>query len=162
MSCVYGPRQFGTEDQGWVAHFVRRVLGGQPVTIYGTGKQVRDLLFVDDLVDALLLAQRHMPKLSGRAFNIGGGPANAASLLEILKLIEELSGLEPAAQFADWRPGDQPWYVSDIQAFSSATGWNPRVGPREGVSRLIRWLCEWSGHDMPKPYAEEVALCASR
>jgi CDP-paratose 2-epimerase len=133
-----------------------------PVTIYGTGKQVRDLLFVEDLVDALLLAQQHGPALSGRAFNIGGGPLNAASLLEILTLIEELTGFDPAVQFADWRPGDQPWYVSDIRAFSSATGWHPRVGPREGVSRLIRWLCDWSGQDLPKPYAQEIALCASR
>lgn len=162
MSCIYGPRQFGTEDQGWVAHFLRRVLADQPVTVYGTGKQVRDLLFVGDLVDAMLLAQQHMPALSGRAFNIGGGPENAASLLEVLDLIEELTGIAPELSFGEWRPGDQPWYVSDTRAFSSATGWRAKVGLREGVLRLTDWLCAWTGRRLAKPHRREAAACASR
>ena len=161
MSCIYGPRQFGTEDQGWVAHFLRAALADQPITIYGTGKQVRDLLFVGDLVDAFLLAERHMPALSGRAFNIGGGPDNAASLLEIIGLIEDLTGLSPELRLADWRPGDQPWYVSDIRSFAEATGWRPRVGVREGLLRLIHWLSAWTGRRLPRPYAQEAAACAS-
>ena len=162
MSCIYGPRQFGTEDQGWVAHFVRAVLAGQPLTIYGTGKQVRDLLFVSDLVDAFLLAERHLPALSGRAFNIGGGASHAASLLEITRLIEDLTGLTPELRFADWRPGDQPWYVSDTRAFTGATGWRPRVGLREGVLRLSHWLSAWTGRPLPRPLEQEAAACASR
>ncbi len=163
MSCIYGPRQFGTEDQGWVAHFLRAALADRPITIYGTGKQVRDLLFVGDLIDAMLLAEQHMPTLSGRAFNIGGGPTNATSLLEILDLIEDLiGGLSPELRFEDWRPGDQPWYVSDIRTFSDATGWRPRIGTREGVSRLIDWLSAWTGRPLPKSVAREVAACASR
>lgn len=160
MSCIYGPRQFGTEDQGWVAHFARAVLAGHPITLYGTGKQVRDLLFVSDLVEAYLLAQRQMPALRGRAFNIGGGPENAASLLEILGLIEQVSGGSPRLRRAGWRPGDQPWYVSDIRRFSAATGWQPRVGIGEGVARLMHWLS--AGRGISAGAAREVAACASR
>ena len=115
MSCVYGPHQFGTEDQGWVAHFVIRAIDGQPLTIYGDGKQVRDILFVDDLVDALLEAREQAEALAGRAFNVGGGAANTISLLELLDLVRELHGELPEVRFAEWRTGDQKHYVSDIQ-----------------------------------------------
>ncbi|HEY0729807.1 MAG TPA: NAD-dependent epimerase/dehydratase family protein, partial [Pyrinomonadaceae bacterium] len=94
MSCIYGPHQYGNEDQGWVAHFVIRSITGKPIIIYGDGKQVRDILFIEDLVDAFLLAQQYMQQLSGSAFNIGGGPANTISLLELLDLITELHGGE--------------------------------------------------------------------
>src|SRR5688572_4926780 len=107
MSCIYGPHQHGNEDQGWVAHFVIRALNGEPITIYGDGKQVRDILFIDDLVDAFLLAQQHMKKLSGNAFNIGGGPQNTISLLELLELLGELHGGELSVHFEDWRAADQ-------------------------------------------------------
>src|SRR6185437_10730839 len=90
MSCIYGPHQFGTEDQGWVAHFLIRALEGEPITLYGDGMQVRDVLFVDDLVDAFLLARKHMDRIYGQAFNIGGGPANTLSLLELVDLIGAL------------------------------------------------------------------------
>lgn len=142
MSCIYGPHQFGNEDQGWVAHFVRQALAGQPITIYGDGLQVRDVLYVDDLVDAMLLAAANLPRIAGRAFNIGGGPQNILSLQELMTLIARLRGAAPHSEFDDWRPSDQRWYVSDIRAFAEATGWAPRVGVEQGVSRLIAWLEE--------------------
>jgi CDP-paratose 2-epimerase len=142
MSCIYGPRQFGNEDQGWVAHFLIRALEGETITLYGDGKQVRDILFVDDLVDAFLRATDQIHALSGRAFNIGGGPRNTVSLLELLDLMAEELGRKPEVGFADWRPGDQRYYVSDTRAFQQATGWRPMVGVREGVGRLAAWLRE--------------------
>ena len=142
MSCIYGPHQFGTEDQGWVAHFLIRALEGERITLYGDGMQVRDILFVEDLVDAFLLAREHIEELSGQAFNIGGGPANSVSLLELLSLIGEVHGSKPKVDLDGWRPGDQRYYVSDTARFREATGWQPRVGVREGVSRLYEWLQE--------------------
>ncbi|MEG3191405.1 NAD-dependent epimerase/dehydratase family protein [Lysobacter sp. D1-1-M9] len=140
MSCIYGPHQFGTEDQGWVAHFLIRALERQPITIYGDGRQVRDILFVEDLVDALLLCQERMPQLRGRAFNIGGGPANTTSLIELLERIGALAGHTPKVTRAPWRTGDQRYYVSDTRALGKATGWAPRVGVADGVARLHHWL----------------------
>ena len=128
MSCIYGPHQFGTEDQGWVAHFLIRASKGQPITIYGDGMQVRDILFADDLVDAFLLAQANMPTISGQAFNIGGGPQNTISLIELLDLIEQLHGRRPDVRFGAWRPGDQRYYVSDTQKFRAATSGSPAGG----------------------------------
>jgi CDP-paratose 2-epimerase len=140
MSCIYGPYQFGTEDQGWVAHFLIQALEGHPITLYGDGRQVRDILFVEDLVEALLGAQRIMPTDAGRVFNIGGGPDNTVSLLELLELIGEQVGRRPAVAFDAWRPGDQRYYVSDTRSFEQATAWRPAVGVREGVARLTEWL----------------------
>ena len=140
MSCIYGPHQFGNEDQGWVAHFLIAAMNGQPLTIYGDGLQVRDILFVEDLVDAMLLAQTRVDDVSGRAFNIGGGPANTTSLVELLDLIGELRGERPLANVEPWRPADQRYYVSDTRRFQEATGWAPRVSVREGVARLHEWL----------------------
>jgi CDP-paratose 2-epimerase len=145
MSCIYGPRQFGTEDQGWVAHFLIQAMAGRPITLYGDGKQVRDILFVEDLVDAFLLARARATEVAGRAFNIGGGPRNTVSLLELLELIEELTGARPAVSFEDWRRADQRWYVSDPSSFSALTGWSPAVGVRDGVRRLHAWLEEAHG-----------------
>jgi CDP-paratose 2-epimerase len=142
MSCIYGAHQFGTEDQGWVAHFLIRALEGRPITLYGDGRQVRDILSVDDLVDAFLLAQDHMGTQSGQAFNIGGGPKNTVSLLELLDLMTELLGQKPPVQFDEWRTGDQRYYVSDTGKFQQATGWRPRVSVQEGLDRLHRWLVE--------------------
>jgi CDP-paratose 2-epimerase len=140
MSCIYGPHQFGNEDQGWVAHFLIRAVDAEPITIYGDGKQVRDVLFVEDLVDALLLARDRIGHVAGRAFNIGGGPANAVSLREVLEIIGELRGEAPEVTFGEWRAGDQRYYVSDTRGFGRATGWAPRVAPPEGLRRLHRWL----------------------
>jgi CDP-paratose 2-epimerase len=140
MSCIYGLHQCGTEDQGWVAHFLIQSLLGKPISIFGDGRQVRDALFADDLVNALLLASKNADELAGRAFNIGGGTERTISLLQLVDLIEELEGEAPRLRFEDWRVGDQKYYVSDIRAFSSATAWRPRVTVREGVARLYRWL----------------------
>jgi CDP-paratose 2-epimerase len=140
MSCLYGPRQFGTEDQGWVAHFLISALRGRPITIYGDGYQVRDVLYVDDAVRAYLLGIDGIDSLSGQAFNLGGGPDNTLSLRELLGHIEEITGRAPSVAFDGWRPGDQPWYVSDTSAFRRATGWRPETGVREGLTRLAAWL----------------------
>jgi CDP-paratose 2-epimerase len=140
MSCIYGPRQLGTEDQGWVAHFLVQAMRGRPLTVYGDGKQVRDVLFVDDLVDAFLSARERPREVAGRAFNMGGGPTHTTSLLELLDLVEELTAVRPRVSFEDWRIADQRWYVSDPRAFSALAGWEPRTGVREGVGRLHAWL----------------------
>ena len=140
MSCIYGPHQMGTEDQGWVAHFLLRAADDEPVMICGDGMQVRDILFVDDLVDALQLAQANSQTLSGQAFNIGGGLGNTISLIELLQLIEEINGKRPEINFSPWRTGDQKYYVSDTSKFKAATGWAARVTVRDGVKRLTQWL----------------------
>jgi CDP-paratose 2-epimerase len=140
MSCIYGPRQFGTEDQGWVAHFILRAQRGEPITIYGDGMQVRDILFIDDLVDAFLLAAQQGARISGRAFNIGGGPGSTISLLDLLDHIESLHGSRPQISFDRWRTGDQRYYVSDTSAFHRATGWQRKVDAADGIARLYDWL----------------------
>lgn len=142
MSCIYGPHQFGTEDQGWVAHFLIRTIEGKPLTLYGDGMQVRDILFVEDLVNAFLLAQKAMPDISGQAFNIGGGPQRTTSLLELVESITRLRGAKPHLYFESSRTGDQRYYVSDTSKFRSATGWEPQVSAREGVRRLYEWLLD--------------------
>lgn len=140
MSCIYGPHQFGTEDQGWVAHFLIRALKGEAITLYGDGKQVRDILFVDDLIAALLALEQHIDQLSGQAFNIGGGPANTVSLLDVLDLIGQLTGIEPEVRFADWRQGDQRYYCSDTRKLQQVTGWSPQVTTVQGIELLRNWL----------------------
>jgi CDP-paratose 2-epimerase len=142
MSCIYGPRQFGTEDQGWVAHFLISAMEGRPVSVFGDGKQVRDILFVDDLVNALLLAEADMDNVAGKVFNLGGGVENTVSLLELLDLIAELHGDRPHVTFGDWRVGDQRYFVSDTTRLRNATGWEPHVSVQEGLERLYYWLLE--------------------
>jgi len=142
MSCMYGPHQFGNEDQGWVAHFLIRALHRQTITIFGDGKQVRDILFVDDLVAALRAAAANAVRLSGTAFNIGGGPRNAISLRDLLEMIREEEGSAPALAWSGWRTGDQKYYVSDTRSFQRATGWRPGIPARDGVTRLRSWLRE--------------------
>jgi CDP-paratose 2-epimerase len=156
MSCIYGPHQFGTEDQGWVAHFLIRAIEGKPIVLYGDGMQVRDILFVEDLAEAMLRAMQHADALSGRAFNIGGGPTNTTSLLELVERIGTLRGEAPTVNFDAWRTGDQRYYVSDVRAFAAATGWTPRTGVAEGVERLHEWLVE-SRAAAPALHAEAVA-----
>jgi CDP-paratose 2-epimerase len=142
MSCIYGPHQCGNEDQGWVAHFLIRAIEGQPITLYGDGMQVRDVLFVEDLIDAFLLAHANMDRLAGQAFNIGGGPNNTTSLLELLTLIGDLNKGVPDVCFDEWRVGDQQYYVSSTRKFREATGWSPRLSVRQGVKRLYEWLLQ--------------------
>lgn len=140
MSCIYGPHQFGTEDQGWVAHFLIQALKDHPITLYGDGKQVRDILFVEDLVDAYLLAMVNIDDISGNAFNIGGGVKNTVSLLELCDIIGEIAGKMPEVRFDSWRPSDQKYYVSDSSKFNAVTGWKPQVRTKEGVQQLYNWL----------------------
>jgi CDP-paratose 2-epimerase len=140
MSCIYGPHQFGTEDQGWVAHFIIQALKGRPVTLYGDGLQVRDVLYVEDLVDAMLLAHANVDAIAGEAFNIGGGPSNTTSLLELLDLIETITGEPLPHTIEPWRTADQRYYVSDTSKFTAATGWRPRTSVMDGVERLTAWL----------------------
>lgn len=140
MSCIYGPHQYGTEDQGWVAHFAIQTLKNSPITLYGDGCQIRDLLFVEDLVDALCRARQIMPQIAGQAFNIGGGPERSVSLWEVLELLRLLHGGLPPIESGDWRTGDQRYYVSDTRKFYRAAGWTPRYSVPDGVKRLYGWL----------------------
>ena len=139
MSCIFGRLQRGSEDQGWVAHFLLRALSGQPITIYGDGRQVRDILYVDDAVAAYVSAWERIGAVSGQAFNLGGGPANAVSLLQILRCIEQTTGSEIDLRFADWRPGDQRYYVSDTRRATDALGLPPPLPWRDGVAALAAW-----------------------
>lgn len=144
MSCVYGPRQFGTEDQGWVAHFVISAMTGRPITIYGDGKQVRDLLFVTDLIAAMRAAVERIHRTAGQVYNIGGGPENTLSVWrEFAPLLSEILGrpLDPPS-FGPWRPGDQKVYISDIRKAMQDLDWQPRVNVREGLTRLVEWVRE--------------------
>lgn len=140
MSCIYGIRQFGFEDQGWVAWFVIANLLGRPVTIYGDGKQVRDLLYVTDLIKAF--DKFIHSDLKYAVFNIGGGTTNTASLLEFLSKIEKLTGKETKVSFSNWRPSDQKVYISDISKIKKLLDWQPEVGLEEGIERLIEWVRE--------------------
>jgi len=142
MSCIAGPRQFGNEDQGWVAHFIIQARRGAPLTVFGDGCQVRDVLYSEDLVDAFCAVRKRMAELSGRAFNIGGGPGNTLSLLELIALLQDRHSLRVHTQFADWRIGDQRYYVTDTSSFTAATGWVARTAPPEGIACLNRWLEE--------------------
>lgn len=158
MSCIYGPHQFGTEDQGWVAHFLIQSLRRRPLTLYGDGLQVRDVLFVEDLVDAMLLAHEHIDDTAGEAFNMGGGPRNTISLLDLMDLITEITGERPGFAIEPWRPADQRYYVSSTAKFERLTGWRPKTGVRHGVERLLAWLVA-SG--MPHVRAVEASKVAS-
>jgi CDP-paratose 2-epimerase len=143
QSCVYGRHQFGMEDQGWVAWFVMATLLGRPVTIYGDGMQVRDVLWIDDLVGFYRLAMRSNDAIHGGIFNVGGGPQNTMSLNELIVRLSELSGIELHPKYSDWRPGDQRVFVADIRKAASELGWAPRTGPAEGV----RMLWDWAAHN---------------
>jgi CDP-paratose 2-epimerase len=140
MSCIYGPHQNGTEDQGWVAHVTRCALENEAVTVFGDGCQVRDLLFVDDLVDAFECARVEADSLRGRAFNLGGGPANVVSLLELIDRNERNIGRSTRVAFENWRVGDQRYYVSDTRSFGKATGWRATTSVESGLEALRDWL----------------------
>lgn len=138
MSCIYGPRQFGNEDQGWVAHFAISTLREEPLTIYGDGKQVRDVLFVDDLIRGY---DSFLSDPSGKAavYNIGGGPDRTTSLIEFLDLLEQKTGVRTDIAFDDWREGDQKVYVSDISRAKDVLDWEPRVDFDTGIDRFLEW-----------------------
>ena len=140
MSCIYRTRQFGNEDQGWVAHFTISSFFGKPIVIYGDGKQVRDILFIDDLVRAFELICQNIKKTKGKVYNIGGGAKNTISLIELLDLLETL-GLTPKYTFDNWRPADQKVYISNVKK-AAEFGWTPKISPEEGVKRLLSWIKE--------------------
>ena len=142
QSCIYGTRQFGVEDQGWIAWFSIRAALGKPVTIYGDGRQVRDVLWVQDLVDAYAKALERIDAVKGRIFNMGGGPERLFSLLELLEVLRELSGRKLEHTFSDWRPGDQKVFVADVALAQRELGWKAQVAPREGVARIYKWVCD--------------------
>ncbi len=140
MSCIYGPHQMGTEDQGWVAHFAKRVLAREPILVFGDGHQVRDILHVDDAVDAYLAAWGAIDAISGQAFNLGGGPGNAVSLVQLLRHLERVTGEAADVTFHGWRPGDQRYYVSDRRRVDGRLAL-PMPRPwRDGVGDLVAWL----------------------
>jgi CDP-paratose 2-epimerase len=159
MSCIYGPRQMGTEDQGWVAHFLLRALKGEPISIFGDGRQVRDVLDVGDAVEAYLSTLDRIQAVAGRAFNLGGGPANAVSLRQLLAHVEALIGRPVDMRFSDWRAGDQRWYVSDARRAQSALGLRPPTPWRAGVAALARWLADERSFALP---AERAAAMPAR
>ena len=140
QSCIYGYRQFGVEDQGWVAWFIIAAILGKKISIYGDGKQVRDVLFVDDLVGAYELAIDNKSKVSGRVYNIGGGPNNILSLLELVDMIEARLGKKLRIKFDKWRPGDQPVFVCDIRKAKKEFGWSPSTKVESGINKLYSWV----------------------
>ncbi len=142
QSCIYGPHQFGIEDQGWVAWFTLRSLFNQPVTIYGDGKQVRDVLYVDDLIAAYTAAVQHIDRASGRIYNTGGSSVNILSLLDLVALLEKISGAKMNCSFGDWRPGDQRVYISDVRRAKNEIGWSPVTSPEVGIGKMRDWMVE--------------------
>lgn len=140
QSCIYGYRQFGIEDQGWVAWFIIAALLDKKLTVYGDGMQVRDVLFIGDLIRAYDAAWSHIDSTTGRVYNIGGGPENTVSLLELLDYLGEKLGRRVPVTFADWRPGDQPVYISDIRRAADEMSWAPTMAWRNGVDCLLEWI----------------------
>ncbi len=141
QSCIYGPRQFGIEDQGWVAWFVIAAVTGRPITIYGDGKQVRDLLHVSDLIRAYDLAIEHIDRAAGQIYNLGGGPANTLSIwAEFGPLLERLLGRSIPVTYDQWRPGDQRVFIADIRKAGRELGWQPQIGVEEGIRGLVEWV----------------------
>lgn len=138
MSCIYGPHQFGTEDQGWVAHFALTGMRGGRLTIYGNGKQVRDLLYVDDLVELMLSACENIKRTAGQVYNVGGGPSHTTSVwAELQYPLKDILGKLPPVDYGEFRPGDQRVYVSDIRKAEQHMNWRPRVGIVEGLRRMV-------------------------
>ncbi len=142
QSCIYGTRQFGIEDQGWIAWFCVAATTGQPFTIYGDGKQIRDTLWVGDLVDCYERALERIDAVGGEVFNLGGGPSNTLSLNELVGRLGRAFGRPFDPPYADWRPGDQRVFVADIRKAGRVLGWSPKVPTAEGVDRLLAWVGE--------------------
>ncbi|MCB8943797.1 MAG: SDR family NAD(P)-dependent oxidoreductase [Ardenticatenaceae bacterium] len=141
QSCIYGTRQFGIEDQGWLAHFIIAAVKKRPITIFGDGKQVRDVLHVDDLIRAYQLGISKIGELSGTALNLGGGPANTISIwAEFKPILESLLEEEIAVIHKEWRPGDQRVFVADIQKAADKLGWQPTISPEAGIRDLYNWV----------------------
>jgi len=142
QSCIYGTRQFGIEDQGWVAWFTIASILKEAITIYGDGKQVRDILWIDDLVEAYAKLYENADKVSGEIFNVGGGNKNTLSLLELVEALKNAGTLEEQPEHSDWRPGDQKIFMCDISKIKAAIDWEPRTTPSQGLDKLIQWVLE--------------------
>ena len=142
QSCIYGYRQFGAEDQGWIAWFMIASLLDRPITVYGDGKQVRDILFIDDLLNAYDAAFAAGDRAFGKAYNIGGGPENVLSLLELLAYIEKRRNGKLPHTYSNWRPGDQKVFVSDISRAKSELGWMPKTSCPQGLEMLYNWISQ--------------------
>lgn len=140
QSCIYGPRQYGITDQGWVAWFMVAACSGQPLTIYGDGKQTRDILYITDLARAYEVALEQIDTVSGQIFNIGGGMSNTLSVLELIQYLEKRLGRPIDFTFSDWRPGDQPCYISDTNKAKNILKWEPIIGTEEGLDLLFNWV----------------------
>ena len=140
QSCIYGSRQIGLEDQGWVAWFIICYLFNKPFTIYGTGKQVRDILSIEDLIRAYDLAIKNIKKTSGKIYNIGGGYKNSLSLLEFIDSLNEMTNKKIKHSFSDWRAGDQKIFISDNSLATKDFGWSPKVSYKNGILKLYNWL----------------------
>src|SRR5680860_220922 len=141
QSCIYGPHQMGLEDQGWVAHFCIAARLGRPISIFGDGKQVRDVLWIDDLIAAYEMAAEHIEDCAGEVYNIGGGPRHTVSVWsEFGPMLETLAGRPITVRFDEWRPGDQPVYISGIEKAERDLGWRPLVTFEEGLARLWLWV----------------------
>ena len=145
QSCIYGTRQFGIEDQGWVAWFTIAAVLGKQITIYGDGKQIRDVLHVSDLARAYEAVYTHRDVSAGQAFNIGGGPGNTMSLRELLAYLESELGIKIPLQWSDWRPGDQPVFVCNVGKAQRLLGWQPTISVQDGVRKLIHWVRDNAG-----------------
>lgn len=143
QSCIYGPRQFGIEDQGWVAWFMIAAVTGRPMTVYGDGKQVRDILYVDDLLNGYDVAVEKIDAAAGQVYNMGGGPDNVMSVwAEFGPMLENLMGKKLEVGRGDWRPGDQRVFYADIRKVERELSWKPQVGVQEGIERLFNWVKE--------------------
>jgi CDP-paratose 2-epimerase len=142
QSCIYGINQFGVEDQGWVAWFTIAALLGKGISVYGDGKQVRDVLFIEDLIAAYMAAVEHSDQISGKVFNIGGGPANTLSILELLAHLESRAGKKLKVSFEDWRPGDQKVFVADVRKAQADFGWQPKISVSQGIDKLSSWAAD--------------------
>lgn len=140
MSCIYGPHQYGTEDQGWIGHFIIKSILDEPVIIYGDGRQVRDILYIDDLVNAFAAVFSHQEICTGQVFTIGGGIDHTISILEFVEILKEISGKPLKYDFSDWRQGDQKYYVSNFKKFQSLFNWKPSVKVKYGIETLYHWL----------------------
>jgi len=140
QSCIYGNRQMGFEDQGWMAHFIISVLLGRPLTVFGDGKQVRDALYVDDLISAFLKATDGINKTKGEIYNIGGGVKNSISLLEFIRILEKRFGKKIRLKFGKERIGDQKVFISDNSKLEKSLNWKPKVELEEGIEKLIVWV----------------------
>ena len=143
QSCIYGPRQFGIEDQGWVAWFIIATVMGKPITVYGDGKQVRDVLYIDDLIKLFEIAVEKIEVAKGKVFNVGGGPKNTLAVWSSFgPILEKLFGKKIPVSFSDWRPGDQKVYISDIRLVEKVLGWKPAVEVEVGIAKLFKWVTD--------------------